>query len=156
MTYGFLTFCDASKEKATTSFNMDAIESDGSNYALLTAAFSTIKTALEGVTDGVIMEQALIAERTRLTNVYPANGHREHKWLIRYQDDTTLKVYGMEVPNAVDTNVVYATGTDFWDMAVANRTQQMTAVITALESNVVSPTGGEITILSVQHVGRNT
>lgn len=154
--YGFFTFCDQSKEKATTSFNMVPLEADGSNYALITAAFATIKAAFQGVTAGSIFEEALVAERNRLTNVYPTTGHREDKWLVRYQDNTTLKVYGFELPNADDTNVVYSTGTDFWNLAVGVRTAQMTAVITAVEGNIKSPTGGAITVLSVQRVGRNT
>lgn len=153
MTYGFFTFADQSKEKATVSFNMADMESDGSNWALLTASFATIKSALQGVTEGSIFEESIVGVRTRLTNVYPVDGHREDKFLVRYQDNTTLKVYGLEIPNADDAAVVYALGTDFWDLN--NKNAAMTAVTAALEGNVVSPTGGAITILSVQRVGRN-
>lgn len=153
MTYGLLTFKDRSKEKATMSFNLAPIAADGSNYALIKTGFNTIKAAVVAVTEGTLLEEAIVAERTRLDNTIPADGRREQKFLVTYEDDTTKRVYNMEIPLSDEVAVVYANGTDFWDMA--NENAAMLAVRSALETHAKSPTGGSITLLTVESVGRN-
>lgn len=154
MTYIFFTLADKSKEKATTSMNLAALAGDGSNYAALLASEASMLSAIQGITDGAVFEHALVARRVRLTNVWPNTGHREDKWLVRYQDNTSLKVYNCEIPNANEAGMHMATGTDFWDLE--NLAVAQSDFIDAFETNVKSVAGNAVTVLSVQYVGRNT
>lgn len=153
-TYAFITWMDKSKEKATMSFFLPTLLADGSNYAAITAAFNAVLAAVEDVTEGNIQEWAIVANRTRLTNEVPVTGRREQKWLVRYQDDTTLKVYNLEIPVSDTASMPFNTGTDFVD--IGNADAETTALIGALNTNVKSPTGGAITVISIQDVGRNS
>jgi len=151
MTYGFLTFIDRSAEKSVASFNLTEIAGDGSNYAAVTASMAAVKAAFAAVTDGAIAEESLVASRTRLTNVIPGSGHRELKWLVRYQDDVTMKLYNLEIPNADDTALPMNAGSDFVDIGNAGAA----SFIAAFNTNILSPAGNAVTLISVQLVGRN-
>lgn len=153
MTYGIITWQDRSKEKATMTFNLPALLADGSNYAAITAAFAAVQAAVAAVTEGSIFETALVADRTRVSNAIPTDGRREQKFLVRYQDDTTLKVYNLEIPLSDETAMPYNSGTDFVD--IGNADPQTAALIAALNTNVKSPVGNDITVISIESVGRN-
>lgn len=153
-TYGILTWIDKSKEKATMSFFLDDLAADGSNYAAITSAFNAVKAAVVAVTEGSLFEEAIVAKRTRLDNTIPSDGRREQKYLVRYQDNTSLKVYNLEIPCSDLTTMPFSPGTDFIDIGSVDA--QTVALITALNTNVKSPTGGDITVISIQDVGRNT
>jgi hypothetical protein len=157
-TYGFLTLMDRSGEKATFSFFLPPLAADGANYATITAAFDAVKAAVEDVTGGVVMESSIVAKRTRHANAIPADGRREQKWLGRYQDDSTFKVYNWEVPcNDIDT-LPMKEGTDFVDMnyAVAGTLKDNLDAFVAALNALRSPTNGTVTVISIQDVGRNT
>lgn len=156
MAYGFVTLMDKSKERSTVSFNLATLVSDGTNYPALTAARDALVAAIDGVTEGIIQEQALVAARERLTNVIPTTGHRERKLLVRYQDNDTLKVYTMEIPCIDDDAFTFAAGTDFVDLNASSPPAAQTALLVALNDNLMSPLGNDITVISMESVGRNT
>lgn len=155
MTYGFITWMDHSQEKATMSFNLDQLLADGSNYPAITAAFTAVMNAVEAVTLGNIIEWAIVADRTRVTNAIPADtSRREQKWLVRYQDDDTKKVYRLEIPMSDVSSMPFATGTDFVDVNSVDA--EVTGLLSAVNTHVKSPTGGDATVLTIEDVGRNT
>lgn len=153
MTYGFITWQDRSKEKSTMTFNLPTLLADGSNYAAITTAFSAVLAAVEDVTEGNIFEHAIVARRTRVDNTIPVTGRREQKFVVRYQDDVTLKVYNLEIPLSDETSMPYNAGTDFVDIGSADA--EVTALIAAFNTYVLSPTGNAITVISIESVGRN-
>ncbi len=153
MTYGMITFIDRSKEKATMTFNLAPIAADGSNYAAITAAFAAVLAAVEDVTEGNVFETAIVATRTRIDNTIPTTGRREQKFLVRYQDNTTKKVYNLEIPLSDESAMPYSPGTDFVD--IGNTDTETVALIAALNTNVKSPNGNDITVISIESVGRN-
>ncbi len=158
MTYCFFTWMDASGEKATASFMLPEIAADGANYATITGLVSTLKSALQAVTQGTIQESALVAFRTRHGNAIPDDGRRESKWLVRYEDDSTFKVYNFEIPCSDRSLLPMQTGTDFVDLAYATPGALKTALdnlISGIQA-MKSPTNGSITVISIQDVGRNT
>lgn len=155
MPYTFFTLMDRSKEKSTVTLNLDALTAGGANYATLETAADALYTAIDDVTLGNIQERALVAERTRLTNVVPGTGYRERKLLVRYQDNTTLKVYTIEIPCINDAAFTFAPGTDFVDIGASSPPAAQTALLVALNTHVKSPVGNDITVISMEIVGRN-
>lgn len=153
VTSGFFTWLDRSVEKSTMSFRLPDIGDDGLGYPGLLTDIPLLKAALEGVTEGAIVEGAIVADRTRYTNITPSTGQRESKWLVRYEDSTTKKVYTWEIPCADDAAMPFATGSDFVDMDSASATRD--ALITELEK-LLSPVGNAVTVISIERVGRNT
>ena len=154
MTNFSLSRLDASNETANTSLRVEDLIAAGTNYPSITAALTTIQTAIDGVCDGTAHHQTTIAEAARLTNVVPTDdSRRETKWLVTYEDDITFAINWFTLPCSNWTNANRAGTTDFWDMS--NETAQMTAMRLALENNVLSPLGNAITVLSVEDVGRN-
>lgn len=160
MTYGVITWLDASKEKASVTVNLPPLLADGSNYAAITADFAAIVAAFDGITDGNLFETAIIAERTRLTNAIPSIGDREDKLLVRMEDDTTKRVFSFELPcrqprGSGAGKTPYLPGTDFVD--VANVQANVVALVAAVNDDLRSPgdPANGVTLLSAQAVGRN-
>lgn len=153
MTYGLITWQDRSKEKATMSFNLPDLAGDGSNYGAIMTAFNAVLAAVADVTEGNIFETALVAWRNRIDNTVPSTGRREQKFLVRYQDNVTLRVYNLEIPLSDETAMPYNAGTDFVD--IGNADAETVALLAALNTYVKSPTGGAITVISIESVGRN-
>lgn len=157
MTTVVYSFLDVSNEVASTSLRLADLAADGTNYAQLTARFNAIQVALEGVTGGVIKEKSLVASRQRLTNETPADGERESKWLVRYEDNVTKDVFNFEIPCAERTLLPMLVNSDFVDMAQDTTHPALTALVNAVENPLVlSPRGNAITVLSIEKVGRNT
>jgi hypothetical protein len=158
MTYGFFTWKERSREKATLTVNLPDILPDGTNYPAIVTAMDTLQTALEAVTQGVIMERTIVAERTRLTNIVPGDGRREQKLSVAYQDDVTKGVYTTEIP-VYDTDALpYANGTDFIDLnytVAGTKKDNLDMLLAALNGSLRSPLGNPVTVIQMQDIGKN-
>lgn len=154
MTSVTFTRRDASKEDATTNFKITQILADGSNYAAITTAISTLAATIENIVNGNLLKQEISALITRYTNATPTDdSRREQKWRVVYEDATTLKVYDYSIPCADWTNCNRAADSDWWDMN--NLSTEQGAFITAFEALVLSPAGNATNIIGVEDVGRN-
>lgn len=141
-----VTLIDASNEKSTTRLNVRSL-TDGATFA---TAFGNLQTEIDAITGGSLYEVNEFLT-TRFTNVVPSDGDREQKWLVRYQDNSTLRVYSNEIPNADWSTVTRITGTDYVDLSVAPASD----FVTAFEALVASPAGNQVTVLDIRFVGRN-
>lgn len=146
---GFLlnyTYKDRSGETARFGINVGA----PIDMTTLPASVTAFNTALATVIDGL---------QTQITNTVPlkiANGthsgagQREEKWLLTYQDDTTLVLYQTELPcrkNSVQPPV----NTDEVDITVA----PWPAFATAFNALAKSPDGNNVTLIGVTLIGRS-
>jgi len=165
-----VTHLDYDNEKTSTGIRLEAVAADGSNWAALLVSVAAIHAAIDGVCNGAD-NQITISTIQRLGNA-PAvfsTAQRERKWLVTYQDDSEfldpptnsvpnpgyMKRYNFELGTAdyqwLDDNsdVVYTP-----QMSVVEIPVQ--ALVDALEADAKSPNGGNIVIVEIRAVGRNT
>lgn len=162
---GSFTLRDYSRETASVGFNTGAITAV--SIAGTLTQFGTLRTAIEGITNGVMAAEALYVARTKLSNL-PATdplAQRENKWLITYEDSTQFfddpvnaipnagykGVFNIEVPTADLEAVTMVPNTDDADLTAA----PMSTFITAFEAIARSPYGGAVNVTRVEFVGRN-
>lgn len=120
----------------------------------ISTAVGALVTALEAV----ILGSDLRAVQTTPTvidagsAVPPAdeNANRNNKWLFRFQDSTTAKIYSHEIGTADNTALPSPT-TDFLDLSAGVGL----ALKTAFDAVWKSPVGNAGVLLSVQQVNRN-
>lgn len=162
--YGSFTMLDASREKGTFSFytgNVTAVSLPG-----LLTEFGALRTAIEGVTLGVVAKESLKVFDTTLSNTPPADemARVETAWYVQYQDNLPFfddpvnaipnagygKLFGFTIPTA-DIEGRMQAGTDFADLTDPG----IEALVTALETTLRSPYGGTIKVVSIEAVGRN-
>lgn len=148
------TFIDSSGETSTMTMNLPAIAVDGSNWAAVQLDINDLYAALDAVTLGAIKEYKFTASHTRLGNAIPTTGEREEKVLVRYQDDVSLKVYSVTIPCRDRDKFPWQPGTDLADINDST-IPEFTALIAALNTNMLSPEGNAITVISMEKVGRN-
>lgn len=149
-----IKFQDMSGETSSFSAYLPALAGDGSNWAAILAARDAFITAVTNSFAGQVMSHKLIADNTRVTNVKPTDGDREEKIEIRYQDDVTLQVHHLTIPCRDKANWDWDTNSDFTDMTGGVVALQ-DAFISAVTTNLVSPAGNAVTIISIEKVGRN-
>lgn len=163
---GSFTLMDYSREKASVGFNTAAITAASIAGAL--TQFGALRTAIEGITNGVVAAEALYINRSKLSNVPPVDplAQRENKWLVTYEDVTEFfdspvnaipnagykGVFNIEIPTADLENVPMLPNTDDANMGEA----AMSAFITAFQNLARSPYGGAVVVTRVQFVGRNS
>lgn len=163
---GSFTLMDYSREKATVGFNTAAITA--TSIAGTLTQFGTLRTAIEGITAGVVAAEALYVNRSKLSNTPPVSpeAQREKKWLVTYEDATEYfddpvnsipnagfkGVFNVEIPTADLAAVTMITNTDDANMGLT----PMSTFITAFQNLVKSPYGGDVIVTRVQFVGRNS
>lgn len=150
-----VTWIDSSNEASSLTVYGPALLADGTNWPAITAAFATILGALDDVTRGEIRDVRYVVGDQRLTNVIPTNGEREEKLYVRYQDDVTLKLYGMTIPCRYRERFAWKAGSDFADLSDTAISEQV-ALLAQLNGGAKSPAGNAITVVSIEKVGRNT
>ena len=147
-----LTFQDYDQEFSTVSLEGETV--DGVTYTVENAntEMDALKDAILAVTlcshyrTQKVMSQGLVT----LTPPSNAFAQRETKWLLRYRDNVTNKVYTAEVPGA-DLDLLDTQAKGYLDTSQA----EWTALKTAFENFVLSADGNAVVLLSAQHVGRN-
>ena len=152
MPYSTFTLLDFSGEKSAVTINNGAITSV-SLPGFLTE-FGQMRTAIDDITAGTLHKEAWVGDNTVLSNTRPANvfAQRELKWLVRYQGNTSQKVFTLELPTADPTGRLVA-GTDLADIANA----EVAAFITRFNSFARTPDDDTetVTFLEMRLVGRN-
>lgn len=162
--HGSFTLIDYDKEVAASSFYTGDVTA--LSLPTLLTQFGDLRDAIGGITLGFIRQEALKVFDTRLSNEKPTDkeAQRETKWLVVYEDNQQffdppvnaipnagyLKIFTMEIGTA-DLSLLNTDTNTMNILAGAGATFK-----TAFEDVARSPYGGTVTILSVQHVGRNT
>lgn len=150
------TFADFEGEKST--FKMHVPTLTAANIDAVKLAITNFATNIAAVTNGLEVKYQLMAEVTGSGSGYASDGtaNRELKWLLRYSDNVTGKVYTAELPcpdlsatlrSQSDGAANLADGT-VWGGA-ANLFKEN------FEIAFISPEGNAVTLISARIVGRN-
>lgn len=147
--YGSVTFLDFSNEKTTSQFHFDAVTA--LNIADFLADFGDLRGAMEGIVIGTLAADSWTGDATKYGNSPPAdvNAQRERKWLVVYEDVTSLALYNMEIGTADFT----ARLLDDTDLADLTQTE-IAAFVTAFETLARSPEGNNVNVVQIRAVGR--
>ncbi len=157
---------DYSREKASLSLatgNVTATSLPG----LLTEV-GALRSAIDGITLGVVSDETLSVFNTNLSNSPPTNplAQIESSWLVTYEDilpffDDPVNAipnegFGRQFTLTIPTADIAAAGrlAANSDFAVLTETG-MAAFVTAFETTARSPYGGTVNVVSVKFVGRN-
>jgi hypothetical protein len=147
--FGSVTFLDFSNEKTTSQFHFPFITAVNIDEFL--ADFGDLRTAMEGIVLGTLSGDMWVGDKTKYGNAPPSdvNAQRERKFLVVYEDVTTLALYNMEIGTADftgrlldDTDLVDLTETD------------IATFITAFEVLARSPEGNNVNVVQIRAVGR--
>lgn len=150
---GSFTFLDASAEKGSVSFNYGEITAI-SIPGFLTE-YGAFRSAVEAVSIGNLVADQWAGDKTKYTNTVPTDrsAQRERKWLVIYEDVTTLSLYRMEIPCAdYDLTDVFEGETENVDLAQT----EIAAMVAAFETLCRSPEGNAVNVTAIRGVGRNT
>lgn len=142
---------DFSDEYSSTAFNVADPSGAVFDWDALAADVDAVVDAMEAVTFCSRGKEQITVKTALGTEARPADeeAQRELGLRIFYQDDVTLKKYHMTLPGP-QLPLMVSAGFDVVDWSGA----EMVALETALESNVLSPDGNAISILTGTIVGR--
>lgn len=158
------TMLDYSREKATISLHTADITA-GTLPGTLTQ-IGALRTAIEGITLGVVSDERLSVFETNLSNTPPASelAQVESSWLVQYEDNQAFfdaptnaipnEGFGKLFTTTIGTADIVGRLQPNSDEADLTDTQ-IAAFITAFEALVHSPYGGTINVTKITFVGRN-
>lgn len=144
---------DYSNERSASTIYVGPITA-GTIAGFLTQ-FGALRTAIEGITLGVVSKESWVGDETVLSNTPPASpeAQREKKWLVKYTGDTTDKVYTLEIATAELDGGHLLPMSDLADLTETD----MAAFVTAFEAIARTPDDDAetVTVQSIRFVGRN-
>jgi len=159
------TMLDEGREKS--SFSLATGEVTAVSLPDLLTEVGALRTAIEGITLGVVSDEALSVFNTNLSNTPPAdvNAQIERAWLVTYEDNLPFfddpinaipnegfgRLFTLTIPTADISGGRKVANSD---EGVLTETS-MAAFITAFEETARSPYGGTVNVVKITHVGRN-
>lgn len=144
-----VSILDYSNEKSSTRVAVEDI--DGTNFAATVTAVQALRNAIGGITLGTVSSDDLTALSTFISRTPPTDkaAQRESKWLVRYEDDVTHKIYRNEIPTA---DQALLSGNS--DLITSFPVGVLGTFKSAFEAIVRSPANNSVTVLSLQFVGK--
>lgn len=150
--YSTMTYVDYSGEKSSVTVL------NGSITALTIAAFltqfGTLKTATDDITKGVMVGSSWVGDKDTLAATPPTDvfAQRELKWLVRYENAVSHRIFTLEIPTADPTGRLLP-ASDQADLADT----EIAAWVTAFEAIGRSPENDVdgVNVLDITLVGRN-
>ena len=144
------TIADYSDERSTVSVPVGDITA--LTIAGLLTQIGTLKSAIEGLTSGVIQRESW-GQSTKISNALPASqsAQRESKILVIYEDSVTYELFRMEIPCRNDANIALIANTDKLDLSDA----ETAAFVTAFEA-IARQNGHACNVLEMSVIGRRT
>lgn len=155
---------DHSREKSR--FSLATGEVTAVSLPGLLTQVGALRTAIEGITRGVVSNEALSVFDTPLAQLPPADelAQVEVAWLVTYMDVTEFfddpinaipnegsgRLFTVSIPTA-DIQGRLQPYSDYADMDDTD----IQAFVSAFEAIARSPYGGEVSVVSLKHVGRN-
>lgn len=158
---------DYSREKK--SFSLATGEVTAGTLPGLLTEVGTLRTAIEGITLGVVSDEKLSVFDTNLANTPPSSplAQVESAWLVTYEDATEFfdapinsipnEGFGRMFTLTIPTADIAAAGrllanSDEADLAETG----MAAFVAAFENTARTPYGGAASVVKITHVGRNS
>ena len=156
---------DYSREKS--SFSIATGEVTAVSLPGLLTEVGALRTAIEGITLGVVSDESLSVFNTNLSNTPPTSplAQVESAWLVTYEDSLPFfddpvnaipnEGYGRLFTLTIPTAEIGATGRLAPNSDEAVLTEAgIAAFISAFEATARSPYGGTVNVVSIRHVGR--
>lgn len=157
---------DYSRERAR--FSLATGEVTAVSLPGLLTEVGDLRTAIEGITLGVVSNESLSVFDTPLSQTPPASplAQVESAWLVTYEDTTEFfddpinaipnegfgRLYTLTIPTAdIGAAGRLQPNSDLADLSETG----MAAFIAAFEATARTPNGGMTNVISVRHVGRN-
>lgn len=135
-------------EKGRCRFNI--VDLTAANLVATQALLVSLLAAIQGMVIGELNKERIVLSDT-LSSSAPAASNlaqRENKWLVRYTDTTTHRIFKGEIPTA-DLSLLSG-NSEFLNLAA----DEGLAFKTAFEAVVKSIEGNAVQLISVQFVGR--
>jgi hypothetical protein len=149
------TLADYNRETSTVSLRLEAQSIVDPLLAQdMIDKMTALQNAINGVSLGLPTSQTRTWEREALASpnsaAASADAQRERKWLVRAYDSITFDPVTFEIP-AADLSLLQA-NSEFMDVSGGAGA----ALVTAVESGVISKAGNPVIVYEIVHVGRNT
>lgn len=140
---------DYGSEPTRLGFNI--VQLTAANFDAQIALVATLQGAIDavvlGLFDGKTVQAQDIAVGPKASDV---NAQREAKWRVTFTDDVQPEGNGSFEIGMPDLSLLVA-GTGLMNVAVGAGL----ALVTAIETTVVSRLGNPVTVSQIAHVGRN-
>jgi hypothetical protein len=126
-----------------------------------------LRTAIDGITDGIVSDESLTVFNTNLSNATPTdvNSQREHVWIVTYEDNLQFfddpvnaipnegfgRLFTLTIPTADPDGAVgrMQTNSDLANLADTG----IAAFVTAFEETARSPYGGTVNVIRIRYSG---
>lgn len=137
-------------EKGRVRFNI--VDLTAGNLAATQALLATLLASIQAIVIGELHKERITLSDTLSSSAPAASplAQRENKWLVRYTDVTTHRVFKGEIPTA-DLSLL-ASNSEFLDLSAGAGL----AFKNAFEAVVKSIDGNAVQVISVQFVGRSS
>lgn len=151
---GSWSYRDRSDEISTVEITTADVSAGGADFDAVMADVAALGAAILAVTDCV---QAREVYNQTVDTKDPATptdvmAQRESALRIFYGDDSTGEVYHISIPGPDWDTVDLLPNTDLADLT----DEPLASLVSALESNGLSPVGNSITVLRAVQVGRRS
>lgn len=135
-------------EKGRCRFNI--VQLNAGNLVATQALLATLLTAIQAIVLGELNKEIIVLSDTWSSSAPAASNlaQRENKWLVRYTDTTTHRIFKSEIPTA-DLSLL-ANNSEFLDLSAGPGL----AFKNAFDAVVKSIDGNAVEVISVQFVGR--
>jgi len=136
-------------EKGRCRFNI--VDLTAGNLAATQALLTTLLASIQAIVIGELNKERIVLSDTLSSSAPAASplAQRENKWLVRYTDNVTHRIFKGEIPTADLT--LLAGNSEFLDLAA----DEGLAFKNAFEAVVKSVDGNAVSVISVQFVGRS-
>ena len=146
------SYRDRSREMSAVELTVADVSAGGADFDAVMADVAALGAALLAVTECTqareVFNQAVdTKDPTVPTDVF---ANRESALRIFYADDTTGETYHISVPGPDWDTVDLQPNSDLADMT----DEPLAALVSAIETNALSPVGNAITVLRAVIVGR--
>lgn len=148
---GSFTIMDYNREKSSFTYNVGEVTAV--TLPSILSGNTDLEEALQAIIEGVISRRQLdVFDNAEQSPTPPTEKYaqRETKWLVRFRDVTTNKLYRSEIPTAKLS--LLTANEDTLDLSAGAGL----AFKTAFEAHARSVDNNNVVIISVQHVGRNS
>ena len=147
------SYRDKSDEISTVELTVADVSAGGADFDTVIADVAALGAAILNCTE-CIQAREMFNQAVDVKN--PATptdvlAQRESALRVFYADDTTGEVYHISIPGPDWDGIVLLANTDLADLTDS----PVSALVTALEANALSPVGNAITVLRAVQVGRH-
>lgn len=148
LTYNDNTLVKGVPEKGRCRFNI--VDLTAANLVATQALLATLLAATQAIVLGELNRERIVLSDTLSSSAPAASSaaQRENKWLVRYTDTVTHRIFKGEIPTA--DNSLLANNSEFLDLSAGVGL----AFKNAFEAVVKSIAGNAVQVISVQWVGR--